>query len=519
MDVAFADAVRIGTDAVHSADPNALAAIEGGQIPGGGGWDYSRLAKAVDVMEVYDDSGNVDILRSLNPAMVLLTTSFESGTAEEHRVWREMLRGTRGLILWDEKREFVREDLTIGGRGREAMAYLEEIRSGLGAQLIETSRHYDAVAILYSPASLRIQWLLDWRGKRESWSRLDPDAAYQDSRRRAFGLRYSLRAAEHTGLEPRILTPEMIENGALDHGTRVLILPHAIALSSTESRAIREFVRRGGIVLADTEPGLFDEHGQRMDRPALSELFAASSSQTAGGESPGLLGVIDWPIHEPASLDHLRFDRVALQSLRRILGAAGVEPTDAVTLLDGTVPTDVVRYGFTDGDVAILGLQRDLAETGSDGGDGQPPKAETVVLTLPQPAWIYDLRKKRGLGRTDRVVLNLDAVGPTVLALAPHAISAPRIAGAEHLRLGETAEFRFEIPDDSDRAVHILHLEIVDPTGKAIAAYTANLRAPGGRASQLIPIALNDPVGRWYLRVTDVLSGESATASFTVSSE
>ena len=48
MDVAFADALRRGTDAVHAADPHALAAIEGGQIPGWGGYDYTRLAHAVD---------------------------------------------------------------------------------------------------------------------------------------------------------------------------------------------------------------------------------------------------------------------------------------------------------------------------------------------------------------------------------------------------------------------------------------------------------------------------------------
>ena len=37
MDVAFAGAVRAGTDAVHGADPTALAALEGGQVPGWGG--------------------------------------------------------------------------------------------------------------------------------------------------------------------------------------------------------------------------------------------------------------------------------------------------------------------------------------------------------------------------------------------------------------------------------------------------------------------------------------------------
>ncbi len=67
MDVAFARALKSGTKAVHAADPNALAAIEGAQIPGWGGYDYSRLADSVDAMELYDYGENVAMARSFIP--------------------------------------------------------------------------------------------------------------------------------------------------------------------------------------------------------------------------------------------------------------------------------------------------------------------------------------------------------------------------------------------------------------------------------------------------------------------
>ena len=98
MDVAFARALKSGSDAVHAADPAAVSAIEGAQIPGWGGYDYSRLATSVDAMELGDEGDSVEMLRSFNPNAVMLTTSFGGGAAEEHRVWRELLRGTRGLI-------------------------------------------------------------------------------------------------------------------------------------------------------------------------------------------------------------------------------------------------------------------------------------------------------------------------------------------------------------------------------------------------------------------------------------
>ena len=70
MDVSFARALRMGTDAVHSADPHALSAIEGAQMPGWGGYDYTLLAHAVDLMEVYDMGENMPILRSFNPRLI-----------------------------------------------------------------------------------------------------------------------------------------------------------------------------------------------------------------------------------------------------------------------------------------------------------------------------------------------------------------------------------------------------------------------------------------------------------------
>jgi hypothetical protein len=51
-------------------------------------------------------------------------------------ITRELLRGTRGLILWDPKNQFVGKDGSVGDRGREAALYFREIRAGLGALLI-----------------------------------------------------------------------------------------------------------------------------------------------------------------------------------------------------------------------------------------------------------------------------------------------------------------------------------------------------------------------------------------------
>src|SRR5262249_49236645 len=116
MDEAFARAVRAGTEAVHAADPTALAAIAGGQPPGWG-FDYSRLVRAVDAMEIYDLGASIELARSLEPRLTVLLTSFSETPQGMHTAWRALLRGIRGMIVWDEDNGLVTAEGGIGPRG------------------------------------------------------------------------------------------------------------------------------------------------------------------------------------------------------------------------------------------------------------------------------------------------------------------------------------------------------------------------------------------------------------------
>ena len=56
----------------------------------------------------------------------------------------------------------------------------------------------------------------------------------------------------------------------------------------------------------------------------------------------------------------------------------------------------------------IVGVQRDFASDAAN---------ETVVVTLPKLADVYDLRTKQAVGHTNRVPLVLDAVFPALLSV------------------------------------------------------------------------------------------------------
>jgi hypothetical protein len=510
MDVAFADAVASGTAAVHAADPDALAAIEGAQIPGWGGYDYPRLAHSVDVIEPYDYDENFEMLRSFNPKLVLLTTAFLSGPQAAYRAWSELLRGTRGLILWDADHGFATTDGGLGARGKDAAPYFGEIRGGLGALLINSRRRTDPVAVLYSQASMRIDWLLDQRARgqpgHDGTTGAEVPGAEQSGAAPRISARNFVQMIEHMGLEPRfVAAAEVADGGLRDGGCRVLMLPQASALSPAEASAIRDFVAKGGVAIADGEPGRFDAHGKRAGQPLLADVFAgrpaAAATQFAFGNGKALY------------MDFSQAGRRAdVKRVGEILAAAGVKPPFPVADAEGAPVDDVETRVFDGGRATILALQRDLSAAA-------PTAREAVVVALPRRLNVYDLRGRRALGERDRVVLALGPGEPAILALAPAPLAAPGLAGPADARLGDNVEFRIRLnpPETPGEIRGVIHVDIVGPDGRMVRPYSGNLRAaPGGEAVKLLPLAVNDKPGIWKIRATDVLSGQTATAELNV---
>jgi len=162
----------------------------------------------------------------------------------------------------------------------------------------------------------------------------------------------------------------MLERGEL-RNARTLILPHAIALSPAEVRAIRDFAAGGGRVIADVQPGVFNAHSRRLPQAQIDLAMLR--------------------IVTPAELSVASLD---------------VTPRVAIAAPNADVTTQLWR----DGKTMIVAVQRDYASAAA---------AETIVLSLPQSADVHDLRNNRALGHTSRVELTLDAVAPAILSVTP----------------------------------------------------------------------------------------------------
>jgi hypothetical protein len=129
---------------------------------------------------------------------------------------------------------------------------------------------------------------------------------------------------------------------------------------------------------------------------------------------------------------------------------------------------------------------------------GPGPGPELIVLELPQPLHMYDVRAKRGLGRTDRLALELDPVQPIVLGSERNPLASPSISGPQNVQQGADAEFT--IRADAAAGVNVVHVDTIGPDGKTVAHYSGNPLVTAGNATKLVLFALNDQPGRWMIR-------------------
>jgi hypothetical protein len=485
MDVAFARAVRAGTNAIHRGDQEALAALEGAQVPGWGGYDYGQLAHAVDAMEIYDLGNAIEIARSLNPDLRVLFTCFGADAAELHRLWRVWLLGAQGTIIWDEDGSVAGPDGRPGPRGTLFAPLWREQTGALGAQLLEARPAPGQVAILYSQASFRMTWLLDRRPGGDAWVERDAEAEGADNAWRA-ATRRAERALAGLGAQPRWITPEALSAGELTRdGTRLLVLPHSIALSNEEVAAVRGFAEAGGLILADVPPGERDALGRVRNTAPFADLVATRR------------------LRLPASL---QAEEALPGEMAALLAEAGVHPPLALLDATGRPAAGVDIRLFRSGGMVIAGIQR------QDGAEGERP----MELRLPERLWVRSLRAGAPAVLTDRLILQLGPIEPVLLALSAAPLPAPTLSGPARATLGDLVTFRLGLDAPVVAEAHVMRLEVVGPTGQVVPVASGTVRVPPDGNLWHLPLALGDMRGQWQVRATDILSGRAAVATIEV---
>ncbi len=506
MDESFAKTLKMGNDAIRSVDPDALVGIGGGQMPGWGGYDYSRISQALTAIEPYNIGNNVEILRSLNPGLAVVSVAFEKGPWEKQRVWSELMHGNRGLLIWDDKKGFITEAGEPGDRGKEVEGYYRELRSGIGTLLVNSVRTADPIAVHYSQASMRTEWMLARRAGGKPW--MDRNASTERSDNPFLRMRESwCRLLEDLGFQYNFVAYGQVEEGELaKRGYRVLVLPTSSSLSAAEASAIRSFVEQGGTVIADALPGVFNEHSRKLERSPLADMFTAPVNAVGRGKT------------YLVTADILNYHQNRLVSkeeaiMKAIAAMIPLRPDIQVASADDLPVVGIETHTFQNGGVRLVGLHSNPQLRVNELG---PPEFKSnerfavkrkLHVQLPGEMEVYNLRSGRHLGRVTHLNISLDPYEPNIYALSASELPTFHLQVPVRLRRGETGQIGFRLASWSPAATHVLHLRVLDPGGKLVSQYSGNVLVRDGAADKVLPIARNDAPGSWRVQVRDLLTG------------
>jgi hypothetical protein len=342
-----------------------------------------------------------------------------------------------------------------------------------------------------------------------------------------------------------------------------------MALTSKEADAIRQYVKAGGVVLADARTALMDEHCRTLKAALLDDVFGvtrprvdpSAASHTAeirftrDLEACRLSGLnLDVSLAEPdlKATDgvplsqhertpvvvvrrhgkgaavllnfclesyprrrELHQEKPLLQLVENLLLVAGMRPEIRVEWSRATAGMPPPRFfivRYRSGQAHYVAVQYDTATE---------KQAETVPVsvTLPPSGCAYDVRSGEMLGRKTHVDTSLAPGDTRLYALLPYQVSGVSIQCEKTPVIpGSTVGYRVDVGCAGPRGTHVFAVEVLGPDGKPRTHYGRKLVGQKGSASGEIPLALNDTAGVWTLRATDIATRKSGECRFTINS-
>jgi len=458
------------------------------------------------------------------------------------------------------------------GAVKEALA---DLRGGVGKLLMAYQRARPQVAILWSHPSMLVSWCESKDDVPGDPSERDTSDAYASWYMSAYNFRQHLNELQ---LDYQYVAPDQIlgsgelsplpagrgagaaggDPAALSHYP-VLILPFTVAASAGLVDKLEAYVQQGGVLVGDMRCLRTDGHGKPdaggVRPPALQRLFGAtrkgqvsyaeskvSFKQTGAGidmagqemtvfgkEDLTPAGATALAAHaggEPAVLVmphgkglsvYLNFKLPSYgvemrELLRQIVTRAGVKREVVVEPAAGTanppaVPRAYELNTFSRGPITVYGLIRDFRKC----QDSDP-----VTVNFGRKSHVYDVRARKYLGEVDRIQTTLPPGETALYALLPYQVHGLGLNVPAAVKAGDELVAQVNLIAGAKAGDHVIHAELLDPSGRSVWCYARNDLLPGGRGTLRVPLALNDAKGKWTLKVRDVVTGAAGEAKFAV---
>ena len=261
----------------NTIDPATPCGMVGGQSPSAfGGYDYARLMRKLQFIESYNLGSSQAIIRSFNPrnALPAVTSVFHKSVEDDiWQTWYYLAHGNRGHIGWVEG--WFDGKTPKPWHAQVAPTYLEAGKK-IGPLMSGAEWIHDGVAIYYSHPSIQLGWIMDAEAHGKTWINRNSDEKLSSPVHVRHAWENMLR---DSGVQFNYVSYVDVIQKGIPAEYKVLILPACLCLSNAEARQIEAFCQRGGTVIADYLPGLWDQHGKgRAGGGVLDDLFGAKHS-------------------------------------------------------------------------------------------------------------------------------------------------------------------------------------------------------------------------------------------------
>lgn len=354
--------------------------------------------------------------------------------------------------------------------GEELKQSLDDMRllDGFGKVLTCWPWETRDVAIYYSHDSMLLSTILGTETKNGEISSSGPLHDFMYSRQ---GAQYTVEDLlyQHDFIAPQ----QIVENNRLA-SCRALLMPRIIAMSDAEVAAVRSYLAKGGFMMCDQLPGDYDELGVKR-----------SSNPFAGLEGITVFG---------RNFDDC--DKTCRAEVKKFLVSAGAKAALQCDDMVEHFGREAMHYVSGNADLyAVIRM------------GGRSRDDDALNFRFAKKGCVYDVTGRKYLGERDNVTTKVKLEGGIAFAVLPAKIDGIGIASPEVIFRGKDLVAELTVVSADLTPEYVLHAELIPPSGKVRFHFKRNLMTKSGKTSLVFPIALNDEVGRWTLRVVEPLTG------------
>jgi len=305
-----------------------------------------------------------------------------------------------------------------------------------------------------------------------------------------------------------MLSDERIRDGELKR-YRVVILPGVRLAPEDVREALEQFVRDGGIVMADQDTELEIAGATPIPKnfQAMIYPYYEIGAQYDGNR-------VFWEAYKRT--------RPEVAKLRTILDPVIPAFADAPTsrTLTSTMKHGEARYVFAVNDEVPY-----WTEHSHFGAQNYALPTKATIRIRDTQSVIYSVQERTTVDgtRQDRArVLDVDFefAKAHVYALLPRRIASFRLAASGSVTPGQALRVSAEVPDAQGKAIPAavpFELRIVGPAGRAVYHVYRTTTADGYR--EHFPIGVNDRPGTWRVEAMERFAGHKAAVEFTVTED